>query len=66
MATVDELHAVVEKMISTVSMLCEETASLVEERSHREAPGRQDGVREKAGKIREAGHLLEKALDRDR
>jgi len=59
-----DLQAVVEELIQTVAFLCDETASLVQERAKREPLEDQDGVRGKAELIRENARSLRAILDK--
>ena len=59
---VEELRALVEQLTLTVAFLCDETASLVEERVFRTPEADQSGVRGKAEQIRLSAGSLRKLL----
>jgi hypothetical protein len=59
----DQIQAVLEQLVITVSFLCEETASLVEERAYRTPLEGQAGVRGKAEQIRQGANSLLAMLD---
>ncbi len=58
----EEIKIVLEKLVETVAFLCDETASLVDERARRELPEDQGGVRLKAEQIRASARSLRQAL----
>jgi len=58
-----QMQAVLEQLVTTVSFLCEETASLVNDYARRVLPDDQPGVYGKSQKILEAGNLLRTMLD---
>jgi hypothetical protein len=62
MTSEQQTQAILEQLLTTVAFLCEEIASLVEERAYRTDVGGRDGVLGKAEQIRLSADSLRTML----
>jgi len=58
-----QMQAILEELLKAAAFLCEETASLVDDRAHRTVPDGQEGVRGRAEQLRLSGRSLSATLE---
>jgi hypothetical protein len=58
-----QMQAVLEELVATVAFLCEETASLIDDRAHRAELDAQTGIRGRAEEVRKNAHSLHVTLE---